>query len=679
MADATGEAKEPPLRVAFDRRIKLEFHGARITSDGGLLAYRELDDVFDLTAMGASALGEGRRGRNIRHRLPGLLRQAVYGRLAGYEDVNDAERLARDPVMRAIVGREGMDRPAASTSQMGRFETEWLASEANLAALTDLSGAWIDRVHVRRPPDGIILDMDSSESPTHGQQEGSAWNGHFGCTCYHPLFVFNQFGDLERCVLRPGNAHSAEGWRSVLEPVIARYRERGLPLWFRGDAAFAKPELYELLEAEGIGYAIRMPANTVLQERIGHLLTRPVGRPPKKPQVFFASFSYQAQSWARPRRVVAKMGWTAPDGVAVPLCGSWGSAEKEPPAMSIAMIGLDTAKSVFQVHAVDEAGTTAVRRKLRRSELIMFFEKQEACTVVMEACGAAHHWARVLIGLGHEVKLVAPEAIKPFVKKGKKNDAADAAAICQAACRPDIRFVPVKSLEQQGILAVHSARSLLVKQKTMLANAMRGLATEFGVTVPRGIGRLEELVVLADVGNALPGRARQVIKDLLEHCRILAASIEVLEAEIVAHARQDEAARRLATIPGVGPITASLMAATVADIGLFKSARQFAAWLGLVPRQYSTGGKTRLGRITKAGNRELRKSLVLGATSMVYRAAAWNSAAGVWTRAILERRPVRLVTVALANKMARIAWALMTRKEIYHPNAPVTVEAQAVA
>ena len=151
--------------------------------------------------------------------------------------------------------------------------------------------------------------MDSSESPTHGQQEGSAWNGHFGCTCYHPLFVFNQFGDLERCVLRPGNAHSAEGWRSVLEPVIARYRERGLPLWFRGDAAFAKPELYELLEAEGIGYAIRLPANAVLQERIGHLLTRPVGRPPNKPQVFFASFSYQAQSWARPRRVVAKVEW----------------------------------------------------------------------------------------------------------------------------------------------------------------------------------------------------------------------------------------------------------------------------------------------------------------------------------------------------------------------------------
>jgi hypothetical protein len=308
MADATGETKEP-LRVAFDRRLKLEFHGTRITSDAGLLAYRELDDVLGLTATAASVLAEGRRGKNIQHRLLSLLRQAVYGRLAGYEDVNDAERLARDPAMRAIVGREGLDRPAASTSQMGRFETEWLPTEANLAALAALSGTWIDRVHQRRPPDGVILDMDSSESPTFGAQEGTAWNGHFRCTCYHPLFVFNQFGDLERCMLRPGNVHSAEGWREVLEPVIARYRERGLALYFRGDAAFAKPELYELLEAEGIGYAIRLPANAVLQERIGHLLTRPVGRPPKRPQVFFASFAYQAQRWSRPRRVVAKAEW----------------------------------------------------------------------------------------------------------------------------------------------------------------------------------------------------------------------------------------------------------------------------------------------------------------------------------------------------------------------------------
>src|SRR3954454_17854528 len=268
MADTTGEAKEPPLRVAFDRRIKLEFHGARITSDGGLLAYRELDDAFGLTTTGVSALADGRRGTNIRHRLLGLLRQAVYGRLAGYQDVNDAERLARDPAMHAIVGREGIGRPAASTSQMGRFETEWLATKANLAAL---SGTWIDRVHERRPPDGIILDMDSSESPTHGQQEGSAWNGHFGCCCCHPLFVFNQLGDLERCALRPGNVHSAEGWREELDAVIARYRTTMKRRCFRADAGFASPEIYELLKAEDYGYVILLPSYAVLQRRIAHL------------------------------------------------------------------------------------------------------------------------------------------------------------------------------------------------------------------------------------------------------------------------------------------------------------------------------------------------------------------------------------------------------------------------
>lgn len=347
--------------------------------------------------------------------------------------------------------------------------------------------------------------------------------------------------------------------------------------------------------------------------------------------------------------------------------------------MSITMIGLDTAKAVFQVHAVDAAGQVVTRRKLRRNELIAFFEKQAACTVVMEACGAAHHWARVLTGLGHDVKLIAPEAVRPFVKKGKKNDAADAAAICEAASRPGMRFVPIKSLEQQGVLALHSARSLLVKQQTMLANAIRGLATEFGLTVPLGMSKLGELMALVDADEAVPVKARQALSALFDQCCALDGSIETFEAEIVAHARHDDTARRLATIPGIGPITASLIAATVADIGAFKSARHFAAWLGLVPRQHSTGGKTRLGRITKTGNREIRRLLVLGATSMVYRAPQWNSAAGGWTRAILERRPVRLVTVALANKMARIAWALMTRSEVYHAKGRVAIAAEAVA
>jgi transposase len=340
--------------------------------------------------------------------------------------------------------------------------------------------------------------------------------------------------------------------------------------------------------------------------------------------------------------------------------------------MSISMIGIDTAKNIFHLHGVDAQGKVELKRKLRREELIAFFERQPRCTVVMEACGAAHHWARVLGGLGHTVKLIASEAVKPYVKRGKKNDPADAAAICAAASRPDAKFVAVKGLEQQGVLALHSVRSLLVKQETMLANAMRGLATEFGLVVPKGMGKLEELVALVEEGEGLPEQARKAFVELREHRRATAERIDGLERQIVAHARHDDTARRLATIPGIGPITASLTAATVGDgIGDFKSARHFAAWLGLVPRQHSSGGRTRLGRITKTGNRAIRTLLVLGATSMVYRAGQWNSAAGAWVRGLLERRPVRHVTVALANKMARIAWAVMARNEVYRAKGGV--------
>jgi hypothetical protein len=233
----------------------------------------------------------------------------VFGRLAGYEDVNDAERLCRDPAMRWVVGGGAPMGRAASASQMGRFETEWLARPENLAALADLPGQWIETVHRRRPPKSIVLDMDSSESPTYGVQEGSAYNGHFGCTCYHPLFVFNQLGDLERCALRSGNVHSAAGWRDVLEPVVVRYRGTVKRRYFRGDAAFANPEIYEFLEAESYGYAIRLPTNPVLQGKIGYLLKRPVGRPPQEVRRLFASFSYRAGSWNKPRHVVAKVEW----------------------------------------------------------------------------------------------------------------------------------------------------------------------------------------------------------------------------------------------------------------------------------------------------------------------------------------------------------------------------------
>jgi Transposase DDE domain group 1 len=309
MGDPAGEADNGALRLDFDRRLLLQFRGSSITSDAGLLAYRELDDTLDLTDTGAETLADARTGKNGRHRLAGLLRQSVFGRLAGYEDVNDAERLCRDPAMRWVVGDRAIAGSAASASQMGRFETKWLCRSENLDALVDLPGQWIDKVHQRRPPKMIVLDMDSSESPTYGEQEGSAYNGHFGCTCYHPLFVFNQFGDVERCALRPGNVHSADGWRAVLAPVIARYRRTVKRLYFRGDAAFANPEMYEFLEAEGIGYTIRLPANRVLQERIGYLLKRPVGRPPHEVRRYYASFGYRAQSWNKSRHVVAKVEW----------------------------------------------------------------------------------------------------------------------------------------------------------------------------------------------------------------------------------------------------------------------------------------------------------------------------------------------------------------------------------
>ena len=283
MAHLTGERETGVLRLDFDRRLKLELHGSKITSDAGLLPFRELDDALGLTATAGERLVDPRTGKNGQHGMAGLFRQSSFGRLGGYEDVNDADRLGHDPAMRWIVGGHAVAKQAASASQMGRFETEFLATDDNVAALTDMSGHWIDRVHDRRPPKMVVLDMDSSVSPTHGEQEGTAYNGHFGCTCYHPLFLFNHMGDLERCSLRPGNVHSADGWRDVLEPVVERYKERQVRLYFRGDAAFASPDIYDYLEAEGILYATRLPANKVLQESIAHLLRRPVGRPPNQP------------------------------------------------------------------------------------------------------------------------------------------------------------------------------------------------------------------------------------------------------------------------------------------------------------------------------------------------------------------------------------------------------------
>jgi len=297
-------------RLGFDLRVRLEFRGTQLSSDGGLLVMRELDDALGLSGLASAALCDSRRGKNTVHRLDGLFRQSVYGRLAGYEDVNDADRLALDPVMRQVVGGRAVEAQAASASQMGRFETETLALAENRTALADLNGQWIDRFHDRNGLKFIVLDMDSSVSPTHGDQEGAAWNGHFDCTCYHPNFLFNQFGMLERCALRNGNVHSADGWRDVLDPVIARYADRDILRFFRADAAYAMPAIYERLEEGDYFYAIRLPSNAVLRSRIAHRMTRPVGRPSlTKVKRFYEDFQYQAASWDKPRRVIAKIEW----------------------------------------------------------------------------------------------------------------------------------------------------------------------------------------------------------------------------------------------------------------------------------------------------------------------------------------------------------------------------------
>jgi hypothetical protein len=304
-----GESENIDLRVNFDTSLRLQFHGASITSDAGLLAYRELDCAMGLTEMAAQGLQDSRIGKNLQHSLAAQLRQSLFGRLAGYEDTSDAERLSVDPAIRQVVGGRAILNSAASTSQMGRFETEVLTLSENAIALSYLSGKWIDRLRKKIPLKKIILDMDSSVSETYGRQEKTAYNGHFGCTCYHPLFCFNQSGDVEFALLREGNVHSAKDWKTVLEPVVARYRNRELSRSFRGDAGFANPEIYEFLESERFDYTIRLPANDNLYREIEPYLKRPLGRPANYPIVAYHDFNYRAATWNKDRRVISKVEW----------------------------------------------------------------------------------------------------------------------------------------------------------------------------------------------------------------------------------------------------------------------------------------------------------------------------------------------------------------------------------
>lgn len=338
--------------------------------------------------------------------------------------------------------------------------------------------------------------------------------------------------------------------------------------------------------------------------------------------------------------------------------------------MQINTIGLDIAKTVFQVHGIDAQGSVVVASQLRRSRLIAFFEKLDPCVVGMEACATAHYWAREIAKLGHEVRLMPPCYVKAYVKRGK-NDAADAAAICEAVTRPSMRFVPVKSAEQQSALMLHRTRDLLIGQRTQLINALRSHMAELGLVAAKGREGVRKLVALvADEGeDRLPVLARFACRMIAAQLAAVQNQIGALEQRIHAEHRASEASRRLETIPGIGVITASALVGTLTDPGAFRSGREFAAWVGLVPRQNSTGGKERLGGISKQGDRYLRRLLVVGALAVLKQARA-RPDKHPWLTQLLARRPAKVVAVALANKMARTAWVVLARGESYRAPAP---------
>jgi transposase len=334
--------------------------------------------------------------------------------------------------------------------------------------------------------------------------------------------------------------------------------------------------------------------------------------------------------------------------------------------MEITTIGLDLAKNVFQVHGINGVGEVVVRKTLRRAQMIQYFTRLDPCLVGIEACGTSHYWAREIGKLGHEVRLMPPAYVKPYVKRGK-TDASDAEAICEAVTRPTMRYVAIKSPEQQAALAIHRTRDLFVKQRTQVVNMIRGLLAEFGIEIRRGLEQALMHAKRIATGEmpVIPPLAARVIAGLAGQVLDLQARLREIEHELLAWLRSSDVAKRLATIPGVGIVSATALAASVTDPHQFRSGRQFAAWLGLTPLQHSSGGKERLGRISKMGDKYLRRLLIVGMTSLVRRAKYKPEAVDPWLADLLSRKPVRVVTVALANKAARVVWAIMARGGVY--------------
>ena len=337
----------------------------------------------------------------------------------------------------------------------------------------------------------------------------------------------------------------------------------------------------------------------------------------------------------------------------------------------ITRIGMDTSKHIFQLHGVTAAGEPALRRKLRRKEMVTFFEKLAPTVIAIEASGASHHWARLLQSFGHSVKLIAPQLVKPYVKRGK-NDAADAEALCEASSRPTMRFVPVKTAEQQAALMLVGVRDRLIRNRTQLANAIRSYAAEFGLTAAKGKAHLDPLLERTQANESLPVLARELFAVQAKEYVQLQAQIDEVDARLMSWHRADECSRRLAKIPGIGPIGAVLLKMKTPEPELFRSGRQFAAWIGLTPKDHSTAGKVRLGVITRAGDEGLRSVLVVGATAVIQHVRR-GGRSSPWLTELLRRKSPKLVAVALANKMARIAWKLMVTGENYAAkSAPAT-------
>jgi transposase len=334
----------------------------------------------------------------------------------------------------------------------------------------------------------------------------------------------------------------------------------------------------------------------------------------------------------------------------------------------IIRIGMDTSKHIFQLHGVNAAEEPVLRKKLRRQDLIAFFEKLPPTVVGIEACGGSHHWARLLQSLGHQVTMLPPQFVKPYVKRGK-NDAADAEALCEAMSRPTMRVVPVKTPDQQAALMLVGLRDRLIRQRTQLANAIRGYAAEFGLVAAKGLVRIEPLLERLKENDTLPPLARELFIIHAKEYAQLQARLEEIESKLMAWHRADECSRRLAQIPGVGPIGASMLVMKTPAPEAFRSARHFAAWLGLTPKDHSTAGKVRLGVITRAGDEALRSVLVVGATALIWHVQRGKGAVSPWLVALLKRKPPKLAAVALANKIARIAWKLMVTGEVYRSHS----------